>query len=415
MPLWSIPAFYGLLSTVAGLIIPRLETHLFGSSYLLAISSVQAFLSATASGMMALTGIVFSIAFVMVQFNAIAYSPRLVMWFSRDRLIFHSIGMFVATFMFSLAVLGWIDRQNAPGVPLLSVIIVFLMLKASVVMLTFLIQRLKDLQVTNVLQALGEIGRKVIVDTYSVALGDPKRTETRSEDRSNTDCFAFQLTHAGAPRAILSIDLPSLALLASEMRGVIKMACQVGDVMLEGQVLLTATGLHDPPPRERFAACIKLGVERSFEQDPAYILRLLVDIAIKALSPAINDPTTATQAIDQIEDLLRRLAKCNLESNSIFDDTGAVRVVYRMPSWDDYLSLAFDEIRQFGVSSIQVMRRLHAALTELGELTDPDRAKSARAYLRHLNAEIAHSNFDKRDQAAARVNDRQGLGGATTV
>lgn len=92
-----------------------------------------------------------------------------------------------------------------------------------------------------------------------------------------------------------------------------------------------------------------------------------------------------------------------------------VRVVHWMPSWDDYLSLAFDEIRQFGLSSIQVMRRLHAAPTELGELIDTDGARSARAYLRHLNAEIAHSNFDKRDQAAARVNDRQGLGGATTV
>jgi uncharacterized membrane protein len=139
-------------------------------------------------------------------------------------------------------------------------------------------------------------------------------------------------------------------------------------------------------------------------------LRLLVDIAIKALSPAINDPTTAVQAIDQIEDLLARLAKCDLERSRAFDQDGILRVIFQMPDWADYLTLAFDEIRQYGANSIQVMRRLRSALADLVEAVGSDRAGLVKAYLDHLDQSIERSDFDPQDRAAARVEDRQGLG-----
>src|ERR1700758_5622396 len=110
MQLWLIPFIYAVASIVGSLVIPRLEARYFAHDLDLSISAAQAYLSAVASGMMALTGILFSIAFVRVQFNAIVYSPRLVVWFARDRLLFHSLGMFVATFMYSLGTLAWIDR-----------------------------------------------------------------------------------------------------------------------------------------------------------------------------------------------------------------------------------------------------------------------------------------------------------------
>jgi uncharacterized membrane protein len=105
---------------------------------------------------------------------------------------------------------------------------------------------------------------------------------------------------------------------------------------------------------------IELATERTFEQDPKFAIRLLVDIAIKALSPAINDPTTAVQAIDQIEDLLVRLGRRELDVGYGRGPSGAVRVIVPMPTWEDYLTLSFDEIRQFGASSVQVMRRLRS-------------------------------------------------------
>lgn len=107
MQLWLIPTLYAIASVAAGFLVPRLESTFLAVSLNLSTSSAQAYLSAVASGMMALTGIVFSIAFVLVQFNAVVYSPRLVVWFARDRLLFHSLGMFVATFMYSLSTLAW--------------------------------------------------------------------------------------------------------------------------------------------------------------------------------------------------------------------------------------------------------------------------------------------------------------------
>lgn len=121
MRLWLTPMVYAVTSIACGFGLPRLE-YAYLASYTIRVSvaSVQAYLSAVASGMMVLTGIVFSISFVVVQFSAIAYSPRLVLWFARDPVLFHSLGVFVGTFMYSLSTLVWIDRDGTGTVPLFS-------------------------------------------------------------------------------------------------------------------------------------------------------------------------------------------------------------------------------------------------------------------------------------------------------
>jgi uncharacterized membrane protein len=151
--------------------------------------------------------------------------------------------------------------------------------------------------------------------------------------------------------------------------------------------------------------------QRTFEQDPKYALRLLVDIAIKALSPAINDPTTAVQAVDQIEDLMRRLGRHDLEAGYVTDANGILRVVFPMPSWEDYLRLSFDEIRQFGTNSVQVMRRLRSALSAVAEaVTGETRTATIEAYLKQLDQGILRSALDAEDRLIASQEDRQGLG-----
>src|ERR1700749_1026960 len=111
MHLWLIPMVYVGASVVCGLALPRIEQAYLASYTLnLSVASAQAYLSAAASGMMALTGIVFAMSFVMVQFSAIAYSPRLVLWFARDRTLFHALGAFTATFIYALFTLAWVDR-----------------------------------------------------------------------------------------------------------------------------------------------------------------------------------------------------------------------------------------------------------------------------------------------------------------
>ncbi len=169
-------------------------------------------------------------------------------------------------------------------------------------------------------------------------------------------------------------------------------------------------GGEKPLSERRLRRFVLHGTERTFEQDPKYAIRLLVDVAIKALSPAINDPTTAVQALDQIEDLLMRLGRRSLESGRVRDANGRVRLVFPVPSWDDFLVLAFDEIRFYGASSIQVMRRMRALLQEVMEHVQPERRAALEKYLQRVDKGIRRSFEDVDDRKDALEEDRQGLG-----
>ncbi|WP_198369384.1 DUF2254 domain-containing protein [Roseomonas rosulenta] len=412
MPVWLIPIVYTLVSLVAALVLPRIE-HAMDLPLDIGISAAAALAvqSAIASGMMALTGIVFSIAFVMLQFSAVTYSPRFANRFARDPVLFHALGVFFATFTYALAAAAWVDREGAGRVPAISSVIAVSLLFVSMVTFGLLLRRLGDLQITNTLRYIGDQGRDVIRQT---AQASAPRVNGHGADLS-TELAPGPVTqvlrHAGSPLYVQRYDIPRLMALAQGAGARITVECAVGDMLMEGSVMLRVLGGAGRIPDAALRGAVRLGPDRTFEQDPKYPIRLLVDIAIKALSPAINDPTTAVQALDQIEDLLRRLARNELADGRLTDTSGVVRVVFPTPGWEDYLALAFDEIRVFGATSVQVMRRLRSALAGLAELLgENERAASIDRYLRHVDAAIERSTFDEEDRAAARQADPQGLG-----
>ena len=415
MPPWLIPLLYMGVTVSGGLVFPRLEQeYLAAYSHGMSVASAQATLSAIASGMMALTGIVFALAFVMVQFSAIAYSPRLVAWFGRDPVLFHALGLFTATFFYAIVTLAWIDRGGDGAVPLFSVLLVTVLLILSMVVFAKLVQRLNDIQITNVLHFIGQQGREVIramfprLDTAGDATPESWQTAVEAAQRRPV---TQTLRYSDEPLTVARFEIAALVRQARAADVVIVMECAVGDALVEDTLLLRVHGGRQPLAETPLRRAIQVAKERTFEQDPKYPLRLLVDIAIKALSPAINDPTTAVQAIDQIEDLLRRLGRRTLDAGCVADAQGALRLVFPTPSWEDYLTLAFDEIRQYGVGSIQVMRRLRAALLGLMDsVTEAERKDVLRRYLHHLNVAVEHSMLDAEDRVMALQEDRQGLG-----
>ena len=405
---------YAGVTIVVGLVFPRLEYHYFANyRHGMTVSVATAVFSSIASGMLALTGIVFSLAFVMVQFSSIAYSPRLVLWFSRDPVISHGMGIFTSTFIYSLSALGWVDRDGSGRVPFFSTWLVILLVIASVMILALLVQRLAALQVSGVISFVGKAGREVVGEMYPLML-TAGADERDLENPPNSPTLNLPVTqaviHSGEPMAITECDTQALVRLARQTEGVIVMPFAMGDTVMEGDTILAVRGglLTLPQPALRHA--LKLERQRTFEQDPKYALRLLVDIAIKALSPAVNDPTTAVQALDEIEDLLRRLGMRRLEVGQVADETGALRLVFPTPTWEDFLSLAFDEIRFYGSTSLQVMRRLRTALYDLERTVPPGRQKAIRHYIDHLNFTVKHSISDTEDQTTALQQDRQGLG-----
>jgi uncharacterized membrane protein len=218
------------------------------------------------------------------------------------------------------------------------------------------------------------------------------------------------LRYSGEPQTVAKLNIGALLRQAQAVDAVIVLECAVGDTLVEDTLLLHVYGGR-PLAETGLREAIQVARERSFEQDPKYPLRLLVDIAIKALSPAINDPTTAVQAIDQIEDLLHRLGRRALDAGCVRDNQGNLRLVFPTPSWEDYLTLAFDEIRQYGASSVQVMRRLRSALLGLADsVTEAERKEVVQRYLYHLNLVVEHSVLDAEDRLMALQEDRQGLG-----
>jgi uncharacterized membrane protein len=164
---WVIPMIYSGATIALGLVFPYLEyRYLQDFAHGMTAPIATALFASIASGMLALTGIVFSLVFVMVQFSSAAYSPRLVFWLSRDPVIWHGMGIFTATFLYSIVALGWVDHGGSGRVPFLSAWLVILLLIASVMVLGLLVQRLALIQVQGVLRFVGNKGRQVIAEIH---------------------------------------------------------------------------------------------------------------------------------------------------------------------------------------------------------------------------------------------------------
>jgi uncharacterized membrane protein len=408
LSVWGIPALYAAAAMGAGLTVPRLESLILpGFVSPMSISSAIAIYSSIATGMLALTGIVFSLTFVMIQFSATAYSPRLVLWIARDPVMSHALGIFTATFLYGVAALAGVDRSGSRQVPFFSVWVELALLLASVGMFIALIHRIGLLQVNRMLVFTGDQGRKMISTTYPLfnsegavtGLGDSgvlPRTQT--------------LIHHGGPRSIQAIHVAELVNLAKMSAGLIEIVVAVGDTVVESTPLLHVCSTREPIPEKKLRNGIALGNQRTFEQDPKYAIRLLVDIAIKALSPAINDPTTAVQTLDQIEDLLLRLGQRELEIGRYRDSDGKLRLIVPFPTWDDLLHLAFDEICFYGATSVQVMRRMNALLADLPGAVPKERSPALEFWDTRLKTIIARAFADSEDRFVASKQDRQGLG-----
>ena len=408
LPTWAVPVVYAASAVSLGLALPRIEAS-FHPVWTAGISTAAAIAmySSIASGMIALTGIVFSLVFVMVQFSATAYSPRLVLWMSRDPLVFHAMGVFTATFLYAISAMAWVDRQGSKQVPFFSAWLVVGLLLASVGMFVGLVHSLSRLQITSVLTFTGDFARQIIDVMYpplekSVALAGAGELAAMPVTQ--------KMFYSGPPRAIQSLDVARLAELAEQVDGVMEMLSAVGDTLVASSPMLRVYGGRREIEEQDLRKAIRTGTQRTFEQDPKYSIQLLRDIAIRALSPAVNDPTTAVQALDQIEDLLLRLGRRCLEIGEVRDRSGHLRLVIPVPTWEDFLDLAFSEIRSYGRGSMQVMRRMKALLSDLIDALPDERVPALRGQQKRLDSTIAQSFPDIEDQLEASAEDREGLG-----
>ena len=409
--IWPISALIVAACVAAALILPSIERH---EGWTVGIqwdpSTAQATLAAIAGGMITLTGFVFTAVTLIIQ-TLQTQSPRLLLALDRSDRTPVLFGVFSGGAAYALVVLS---RVTTDFVPSLSVTLaIALVLLAIGLFLRLLVTMRTSLNPGGLVRIVGDRLRDTIDRFHPAPESAPESApelapgpaggwdEARTSERR-------EVSFRGNPGVFQSFDERAVVRLADAAGAVIEFTPAVGDFVAQGTVIAVVHGGR--PIRERaLTRYIHVGPDRTLEQDPAYGVRLLADVAVRALSPAVNDPTSAVQTLDQLDDILHRLVTRSLGEGMLLGRSGVIRVRYRAPQWESYLALALDEIRIYGRASLQVMRRMRALLLDLALVAPADRMPAIQRRLEALDRAAGRLS-DHMDVQDALVPDRQGLG-----
>ena len=322
-------------------------------------------LATIATSILTFLGVVFSVTLVALQMASNQYSPRVVRSFVRSRITKLTLASFMGTFVFSIYSLGSFNLDDAPTVPVVSAVTAMLLVIVDLfIFIAFVHALVRSMRVTYVIETVAGETRRSADDG---AVARPDVTEVDVASLGPPD----HVVRFDRPPAVLAgVEADRLVDLARHAGAVVRVRAQVGDHLPTDIVLFELWG--GDVSLAQLESCLVLDQERTMYQDTAYGIRQLVDIAIRALSPAINDPTTAVQVIDRLVDILARIGRQNRRRNGLRDRDGDLRVIFRIPTWGELVELAFTEIIVFGVDSPQIVRRLLAAFDDLEQLVPPE-------------------------------------------
>lgn len=405
---WITPLLAMLVAMIAAPLLRCVDRRLGWALLDFSPDGGRAVLGAMAASMMTFIVFVFSILLVAVQIAGAQLSPRIIARAFRNRVTRVCLGMFVFTFTFTVAVLGRIETTT----PQLSALIALLLSLASIAAFLYLIDYLgKGLRPVTILTEVGAEGHDAILAAYPRLIRhDEDRTEATTPFRPAAP--PDRVLASDASGVVLAFDVAGQLALACRTGCLIELVPQVGDFVAMDDPLFRVHGRLPAGDETTLLASVVLGPERTSEQDPAFAFRVIVDIAAKALSPAINDPTTAVLALDQLHHLLREVGRRHLDDGVVRDRDGQVRLLYRRPDWEAFVCLAVSEVRHYGAGSIQVARRLHAMLENLIQNLAPQRVPLLERELGMLNQAVEREFPSADDRSRAATPDYQGIGSA---
>jgi uncharacterized membrane protein len=401
--IWIIPLFGMLVALATVPLLHRIEAAA-GWESASNPEAARAVLGTLAASMFSFIVFVSSALLISVQLASAQLSPRIIGIIFRNPVTKFSLTAFVFIFTFSLAVLVRIDDS----VPLLTTRLAAYGCMASLGIFLYLIDHVgKALRPSGALRSVAILGREVVENVYPKLLADVSESASSSATLYDQPTSIILSLKDGV---ILACDIRGLVTMAERADCIIEMVPQVGDFVAIGSPFfrIFQGGVSLVPNDLRHTVAV--GQERTLEQDPTLAFRILVDIASKGLSPAINDPTTAVLALDQIHHLLHDVGIRCLKDERVRDAEGRLRLIYRTPDWEDFVHLAVTEIRQFGGESIQVARRLRAMLENLIETLPEIRTPILREELSLLHRSAERFFVEPEDRALAEVSDFQGVG-----
>ena len=366
-------------------------------------------LTTIAGSMVSLAALVLTITMVVVQLAMGQFSPRIVQRILRDKPSQFAIGLFVATFVHSiLSVREVVNNGDGTGqVPGISLLTAFCLVLVSIAVLVVYVHHIgQALRVSALIELVGKETRKLLDRKYPDA-GPAFETEPGSP----------AVVAARKSGVVTKIGSKELVEEAQRADCVLELVPALGEFVPAGAPLFRVH--HGEPAdldEDQLHSALILALEPTLDEDVAYGIRLLVDIAERSLADSpFQDPTTAVQAVDRLHDLLRQLSRRSIPDGLHRDDEGEVRLAVFAMSWDAYVHLAFDEIRLAGAGSPQVTRRVKAALADLKSLALPDRVSVLEEQLDLLAAATETAMTDPRDAEMALRDDREGIGAAVAL
>ncbi|MGX5211439.1 DUF2254 domain-containing protein [Streptomyces violaceus] len=368
----------------------------------------KAVVTVVGSAMMTFIGVVFSISLVAVQMASGQFTPRVVRLFVRSRITKATFAVFLATFVLTLLVLTSFDSTDDPravtSVPLVQSVLTLCMVALSLFLFVLYVNT------TLRLMRISHVIARIATESFRVAASMP--VPTGGQDGQHTTRLGSAtawVPHEGRAGVLRDVHIARLVRVARKHGVVLRLIPRIGDFVVPGTPVLAVHG-GPAPPRGALRYTASVGVERTYHQDLGFGLRQLSDIALRALSPAINDPTTAVQALDRVIQFLASMSRRPLDAALHRDRAGAVRLVQPVPGWTELVDLGFTEVRGCAIGSPQVSRRMLAGLDDLLLLVPAERREPLLRHRELLRQAVDQAEPSPSDRAFALRPDRQGIG-----
>jgi uncharacterized membrane protein len=380
----------------------RLQWTLLGFG----VKGAEALLQASVTATLSFLVFAFGSLLVALQVASGQLTPRIIATtLLRNNVVRYTVGLFIFTFLFAIGVQDRIESQVYQLPLFVAAVLALLCFAAFLFLIDYAARFLRPI---SILTRVGNDGLGVIESVYPDPSLGPGAPPNQRQKLGPPDRIIY---HRGSSGIVLAANLETLRIAAEKADGVIELAPQVGDFVAVDEPLLKLYGSTRRINDEELRTAIAFGSERTMEQDPTFAFRIVIDIALKALSPAINDPTTAVLAIDQLHRMLRSVGRRNLRTDEILDSLGKLRVIFRTPNWEDFVHMAFSEIRACGANNMQIVRRLRSMIENLKETLPSHRLDELQQELSLLEREVKRLFPYPEDFALASIGDSQGLGG----
>ncbi|GAA0412056.1 DUF2254 domain-containing protein [Streptomyces luteireticuli] len=366
-------------------------------------NDMRTIVSTAGSAMLTFVGVVFSISLVALQMASGQFTPRVVRLYVRSRITKCAFAVFLATFLFALLVQASYEGEDDPRkvttVPVFSSIVCVLLVLVSLgLFIAYVNSTLRLMRVSHVIDRIIRESLRVL-DKHARGGGTAPLPPAGPE-----------IVHRGRAGVLRDVHIARLVRVARRHGVVLRLIPRIGDYVVPGTPVLAVHGAGKAPPARALRYTVSVGVERTFHQDIGFGLRQLSDIAQRALSPAVNDPTTAVQCLDRIVQFLAAVARRPLGALCHCDRAGAVRLVQDLPGWTDLVDLGLTEVRRCATGSPQVTRRLMAGLDDLWALAPEARREPLERHRALLAQAVTRAVPDAAEREFALVPDRQGIG-----